>query len=151
MRAWAWVNMASGPVVYPRPAASAQAPRASHGVRPGDGAQSSGDDDFAGLREYRPGDSPRRIAWKSYARRDALLVREYRGGAEAEPVWFDWDAFPGKDAEARVALLARLVIDTCAAGRSWGLRLPDARLAPGRGRDHLHRSLHALAMTGLPR
>lgn len=38
----------------------------------------AGDEEFASLREYRPGDSPRRIHWKMSARlQGKLLVREY--------------------------------------------------------------------------
>lgn len=32
---------------------------------------------FAGLREYTPGDDPRRIDWKATARRDRLITREF--------------------------------------------------------------------------
>jgi uncharacterized protein (DUF58 family) len=41
-------------------------------------AYASGDDEFAGLRDYRPGDPPRRIHWKMSARRQGrFLVREF--------------------------------------------------------------------------
>jgi uncharacterized protein (DUF58 family) len=39
-----------------------------------------GTGDVRGLRPYRPGDSPRDIHWRSSARRDQLLVREYDRG-----------------------------------------------------------------------
>jgi hypothetical protein len=34
-----------------------------------------------GLRDYRPGDSPRRVHWKATARRSRLTVREYEDAA----------------------------------------------------------------------
>jgi uncharacterized protein (DUF58 family) len=39
-----------------------------------------GTGDVRGLRPYRPGDSPRDIHWRSSARRNQLLVREYDRG-----------------------------------------------------------------------
>jgi uncharacterized protein (DUF58 family) len=38
----------------------------------------SGDDDFHRLREYRSGDNPRDIHWRTTARRNQLMVREYQ-------------------------------------------------------------------------
>ncbi len=35
------------------------------------------EEDFRGLREYRPGDSPRWIHWRTSARRGVLLVKEF--------------------------------------------------------------------------
>jgi len=51
--------------------------RADPALRP-TSAFESGDEEFASLREYRPGDNPRRVHWKMSARlQDKLLVREY--------------------------------------------------------------------------
>jgi uncharacterized protein (DUF58 family) len=42
-------------------------------------AQSVGEEDeFVGLREYRPGDPPRRIHWRSFAKRGEPIVKEYQ-------------------------------------------------------------------------
>jgi uncharacterized protein (DUF58 family) len=38
--------------------------------------QKQGNDEFYGLREYRPGDNPKRIHWRRTARTGQLLVRE---------------------------------------------------------------------------
>jgi uncharacterized protein (DUF58 family) len=150
MRAWTWVHFDAKPIVYPRPASAATLPPVAGTAPPGDGSRQAGDDDFGGLRDYWPGDSPRRIAWRSYARTGTLLVREYRGGLDLEPVWLDWDSIAATDTEDRVALLTRLVLDAFDEGRAWALRLPGRSIAPAQGRDQLRRSLHALAVTGLP-
>lgn len=39
--------------------------------------QSSNQSDVRGVRAYRPGDSPRDIHWRTTARRNSLMVREY--------------------------------------------------------------------------
>jgi uncharacterized protein (DUF58 family) len=150
MRAWAWVHLEVRPVVYPRPAHDAVAPARPESDAPASGSAQRGDDDFAGLRSYQPGDSPRRIAWKSYARSGELLVREYGSGRADDLVWIDWDALAGRDTETRIAQLARLVVDAFEDGLRWGLRLPGARLGPGQGRDHLHVCLRALATFAPP-
>jgi uncharacterized protein (DUF58 family) len=41
-------------------------------------AAGPGDDEFHAIREYRPGDNPRRIHWRSTARAQRLMVREQR-------------------------------------------------------------------------
>lgn len=149
-QAWTWVHMDPRPVVYPRPADRAEPARRPDHSAVVDNAQQHGDDDFAGLRDYRAGDSPRRIAWKSFARTGAMLVREYRGGSDEEPIWIDWEAIPECDVESRVARLTRLVLVAFEEDRSWGLRVPGTRIDPGRGPDQLHRCLSCLATVALP-
>jgi uncharacterized protein (DUF58 family) len=147
MRAWAWIHLDARVVVYPRPAA-ASPPAPAAGSAAADGAAERGDEDFAGLRAWQPGDSPRRVAWRATARAGEPVVRDLRRGVAPDLLWIDWDALPPGDTETRVAQLARLVIDACAAGRSWGLRLPGAVIEPGRGAEQLHRCLRALATAG---
>lgn len=43
-----------------------------------------GEDELFGLREYRPGDRLRHIAWRASARQNQLVVKEMRADAEAE-------------------------------------------------------------------
>lgn len=144
-RAWTWVHMDLAALVYPRPATSVP----NHGGTPDgletDGSRQQGEDEFSGLREFRRGDSPRRIAWKSYAREGTLLVKEFLDGGHA-PQWIDWDRVAGNDTEQRLANMCRLVLDAHRDGGCYGLRLPSTVLAPENGHAHLHRCMRELAI-----
>jgi uncharacterized protein (DUF58 family) len=144
-RAWTWLYPELDCAVYPRPAARApalaEAPGAPGRSRRGVGP---GDEDFRGLRDFKRGDTLRRIAWKAYARTESLVVAEYQGEA-ARPVVFDYQAMPGRDAEERLAQLARLVIEADARGERYGIRLPQVARAPGLGALHRHACLVLLA------
>ena len=131
--AWTWVHSELDCLVYPRPAARdrhAPPPQTEPGgARDG---RARGEEDFADLRAFRPGDAPRRIAWKAYARGGELLVKQFVGAAHA-PVTFDWASTPGADVEARVARLARWIVDAEERGDRYGLQLPGERVPPGAG------------------
>ena len=69
-------------LVYPATFPMRRLPLASAVQMPVTGARSAslqgGHDEFFGVREYRHGDSPRRIHWPASARRGELVVREYQ-------------------------------------------------------------------------
>ncbi|HET7921241.1 MAG TPA: DUF58 domain-containing protein [Gammaproteobacteria bacterium] len=148
-RAWSWVHMDLRTLVYPAPARHAPplpAPLEGRGAgRP----DQRGDEDFSGLRGYRAGDSPRHIAWKVSAREQLLLTKQFSGSGE-ETRWLDADLLPQYDSEQRLAILCRWVLDAHAQNLHYGLRLPDARIAPGSGDSHREQCLRALATSGLP-
>jgi len=83
-------NSASTITVLPRPfplrrlalSGAAGFPTGGHQVA----AVSRGQDSFAGIREYRRGDSMRHIHWRASARRDEWIVREYEQVENAELV-----------------------------------------------------------------
>jgi len=148
--AWTWIHGELECLGYPRPA-----PRGREGpppdAEPGaahDG-RAVGEEDFAGLRNFRSGDPPRRIAWKAWARGGELVVKEYVGAARA-PIVLDLAAAGGRDLEARLALLARWIVDAEERGDRYGLRLPDGELPPGTGLPHRNRCLARLATFALP-
>ena len=147
-RAWAVLHPGLRCLVYPRPAPEAPPPPPVPGEA-GGGAARRGEDDFAGLKDYHPGDPPRHIAWKAYARAGELLVKEFSGAAEPLPV-FDLADAPGGDLEARVSVLARWVVDAHARGETFGLRLPGLEIPPQPGDAQRRRCLAALATFGLP-
>lgn len=107
----------------------------------------AGGDDFSGTREYRPGDSPRQIDWKSAARGRGLLTKEFATGV-ADTLWFDLARIPAADIETRLSMICRAVIDAEQAGLKYGLRLGATRLDPDSGETHEHRCLRALATYG---
>jgi uncharacterized protein (DUF58 family) len=81
------VPVAETAVVYPRlrpvPPALLPPERARGPAGTRSALSLRGEEEFAGLREFRPGDSPRRIHWRSSARLEGrLLVRELEQPAD---------------------------------------------------------------------
>jgi uncharacterized protein (DUF58 family) len=144
--AWANVDLEMHCVVYPRPEAGIVLPPPAHDSGGEGSASGSGEEDFAGLRTYQPGDSPRRIAWKAFARSDIFLAKQFSGSAAAE-LWLDFGTIADAlGPEGKLSRLTRWVIDAEAAGNRYGLRLPGLELEPDCGPAHRDRCLEALAL-----
>ena len=101
--------------------------------------------EFAGIRPYRPEDSPSRISWKASARGAGLFSKEYRSGT-ARTLMFDWHEVRASQYEERISLLAGLVREAERGGLSYGLRLPAMTIEPANGAAHAHNCLEALAL-----
>lgn len=144
-RAWTYVHMEIAALVYPAPAPPGEPPPIAYDEHDGRQVSDHAETDFAGLRNAVPGDPPRRIAWKAFARTDDLLLKQFEGGT-AEVESFDYAAVPRRDPEERLSLLARWCLDASTAGKSFGLRMPNATVPVGAGERHLHRCLAALAL-----
>ena len=146
-RAWTWLHLTHVITVYPRPAGQRPLPRAA-GER-GDGAprDSAEADEWATLRAFRDGDSPRQVAWKAYARGAPLLVKEYTASGSAERL-LDFAALAGLDTELRLSQLARWILACAADGERYGLRLPQNSIELDQGQLHRQRCLRALALFG---
>ena len=144
--AWAYAELDMQCIVYPQPEAG-RLTLPQFESRDGTGiTHGAGQEDFAGLRSYHPGDSPRHIAWKAAAHGDALLTKQFSGRAATE-LWLDWQATPVTlSVEARLSRLARWVIDAHTAALSFGLRLPGITLPPAPGDAQRERCLQALAL-----
>ncbi|SFW31707.1 DUF58 domain-containing protein [Luteibacter sp. UNCMF366Tsu5.1] len=143
-RAWSWLHPDRAVLVYPRPEAFGPDPFEPQGdadrgrPRPGD--------ELAALREYRPGDPRRQIAWKLSARHHGLLVKDLEQPAPQEDWRLDWDGMHGLDDESRIARLARWIDEARETGRRWSLRLPDGYFDVAQGDEHYHRCMTALAV-----
>ena len=148
-RAWTWVHAPLELLVYPAAVGALPMPHTS-AHQPGTRARGgTGLDEWLGLRPFRDGDSPRQVDWKAYAREAPLLVKEYRPlGSDLR--WFDFAQLTGLDTEARLAQLARWLVDAEAAGERYGLALPLVRVPSARGPEHRHRCLLQLARFEAP-
>lgn len=136
--------------VHPQPAGDLPLPPAESS-RQGDAiavstsrAQTGGGDDFAGLREWRAGDSPRHIDWRSVARGGPLMVKAWSSGAQGVVV-MDWNAL-SLDEHARASQIARWMEVCEDEGRPYELRMPGRTIGAGHGPAHLRRCLDALSM-----
>ena len=146
-RAWSHLDLDLRCLVYPHPAAARDLPPVSHSAL-GDYGAARGADDYSGLRAYQPGDSLRHVHWKSAARNDVMLVKQFDGGG-AQELWLDWHTLPHADVETRLSILCRWVLDAHAAGCRYGLRLPEREIAPANDERHRQECLTALALFGI--
>jgi uncharacterized protein (DUF58 family) len=144
-RSWAWLHMDLQALVYPRPVDEAPEPpptQTSHGHRQHD---ARGEEDFAGLRKYHEGDSPRHVAWKAFARSGQLLSKQF-SGADTSSQWFDFQEVPSSDLETRLSILTRWVVNADRRAEDYGLRLPGAEFPPAHGEGQRRSCLESLAL-----
>ncbi len=144
-RSWAWLHMNINGLVYPAPAEDAPQPpptMVAHGHRQHD---ARGEEDFAGLRRYHEGDSPRHVAWKAYARSGQLLSKRF-SGADTSSQWFDFDEIQGHNVEQRLSILTRWIVDSDRTLEDYGLRIPGNEFPPAHGEAHRRQCLESLAL-----
>jgi len=146
-QAWSKIRFSEDCLVYPRPAPEAEESGVIRPEGPGTQQKSSvaEEEDLDSLRQYRSGESYKRIDWKAYARGRGLVSKHF-SGAERTSVWLDFEALPEVGVEARLALLARMILDQEKAGTMYGLQLPASSLAPDNGPEHMHACLAELAL-----
>lgn len=144
-RAWAWLHMDLTGLVYPQPANDVADPPATQSAQGHRQHDARGEEDFAGLRKFRAGDSPRQVAWKAYARSGDLLSKLF-SGADTSSQWFDFDQVEAADTEQRLKVLTRWIIDADRAQVDYGLRLAGIEFGPTHGEAHRHNCLEALAL-----
>jgi uncharacterized protein (DUF58 family) len=150
VRAWAYAQPSQNCLVYPRPALDAPPLPVGSGDQHGSVRQGRGNDDFAGLRDHQPSDSPRHVAWKAVARQhnDQLLTKLFIG-ENTQSLWLNWDELPPElDVESRLSIMTRWVCDASDARLTYGVRLPHETIAPDAGELHRHACLQALALFG---
>lgn len=150
-RAWSRLDAGVEWTVYPAPIQGLDAVREENSGKtahaPGKNA-ARGAEDFHGLRLYQPGDLPRHISWKSYARGQGLLTKVF-AGQTGSTVILDWHLLQEKETERRLSRLTGLVLRAAGgSGLKYGLNLPGKVIDPDRGEPHKHECLKTLALFG---
>ncbi len=151
-RAWSTWRPAARALVYPRPEEGAP-PLPVSGNAIGSG-RAPGNDDFAGVRSYQAGDSPRQLAWRQIARLDPalggqLVTKHFEGGSGDELV-LDFAQLPAQlDLELRLSRMTRWVLDAEQRALPYAFRLGTVHYDAGNGAAHQAACLRALALYGI--
>ncbi len=148
LRAWTWIDLNAHAIVYPKPIFYKYQFDNISDKDEGHLSHRSGSDDFHDMRSYHPGDSPRHILWRSYARQDHLLVKQFSAYVDSRLI-LDWSQLQG-NTELRLSRLTGMALNAYKNNKEFGLRLPDIEISPNTGKTHLDQILKELALFGLP-
>jgi uncharacterized protein (DUF58 family) len=148
-RAWTYAHVQLDVLAWPAPRGRREPPPEATTGGTAPAVHRAGDEEWAGLRPFRSGDSPRQVAWAAFARGRGLLVKMYESPA-AHHRHFDLASVPGADLETRLEQLAAWIVAAHARGERYGLSLGAVQIAPDAGNEHRERCLDALALHGLP-
>lgn len=149
IRAWSVIVPDSACLVYPAPEKNPPPLPDSEAGNRGTRPSSPGEEEYGGLRNAHPADSPRHIAWKIVAREGPMMVKQFTGSGGGE-LLLDWnESIPAPlDAEARISRLTAWVLAAEADGRRFRLNLPGVHIASGAGPAHTQNCLKQLALYG---
>ncbi len=102
--------------------------------------------EYRGLREYRVGDDPRDIHWRTTAKIGTLVTREYdQDTDETMRICLDTRGEPGEAAEAAIEVAAAMAARAYRRGRPFGITTCTSDLDPGGGSGQFDRVLDFLA------
>lgn len=135
------VNYLVYPAIEPHPPSPQQ--HASHDAP--SGKEIKGDDDFTGIKAYHPGDVPRHIHWKAFAKGQGLLSKQF-SSTQQHQHWIDWDDTQGLPLEQRLSRLCAWLIEAERNHEMFGLRMPNNNIELDHGVQHLHDCLQTLAL-----
>jgi uncharacterized protein (DUF58 family) len=143
-RAWSVIIPRARCLVYPKPALSPPPlPKTGRGES---GATHRGEGDhFHGLREYQPGDSLRRIAWRTSARHQKLYSRVMESPSE-EACELNWYLMGRGNTEEKLSILTAWVLRAERMQIPYSLEMPGAALPADLGAEHRDSCLEILAL-----
>ncbi|HKJ18121.1 MAG TPA: DUF58 domain-containing protein [Xanthomonadales bacterium] len=143
-KAWSILVPEAECLVYPEPAHNPpplpRTGRGDHGK-----AQKGDGEHFHGLREYQPGDSLRRIAWRTSARHQKLFTREMEAPRE-EACEFNWYLTPARDVEEKLSIMTAWILRAEHHQIPYSLEMPTEALPADLGEEHRAACLKILAL-----
>lgn len=144
-KAWSYFNLHENVMVYPAP--RGQPLSAQFKTESGSAGRQVRlmTDQPHHLREFRPGDSRKQIAWKTSARTETLQVREYES-ASADDLLLDWQGLHHLGYEQRIEQLCLWVLQAEQKQLRFALKLPGRLLPSASGPEHKRQCLEALAL-----
>lgn len=150
--AWAYWQPDLKVLAYPQPEA-APPPLPTTGAAREDGHGTVGLDNFAGIRNYQPGDPMKHLAWRQIARLHPadggnLVSKHFEGGAVSD-LLLDLNQLPYHlDIELRLSRLAAWVLEAERRALPYALSVGHRQIAQGLGEAHCADCLRALALYG---
>lgn len=143
--AWTQVSIDNTVIIYPKPVKHdiSETVFTEKNLRQ---RSIEGDDEFAGIRDFIKGDSPKSLAWKAIAKTNQLYTKEFESEA-GDSLIFDFDQLTSiQNTEEKLSILCDLVLQANARQLNYGLKLPSTNISPGSSASHMHHCLTALAL-----
>ena len=107
----------------------------------------NGSNDFGGIRDYRPGDSPKHIHWGAYAKTGKVYSKTFVDYANHD-LWLEWDKLTMPGIETRLSHLCAKILQYHQEQQIYGLKIPGEIIQPLSGDAHKNTCLTALAFYG---
>lgn len=147
--AWSYAALKMQSIVYPTPVLQ-QAIDNGQGVD--DLAEqgmeiTNGTTDFAGIRHYQAGDSPKQIHWKAYAKTGKVYTKTFVDYAN-DDLWLEWDLLALQGVETKLSHLCAKILQYHQEQKIYGLTMPNKTLQPSSGEAHKNTCLTLLALYG---
>ncbi len=143
--AWSWLKFDIPIWIYPKPVYNVKLKHSNTDEQHNKSTIDTADgDDFAGLREYRQGESLKHISWKAYAQGRGMLTKTFQGHA-SHGLWINWQDMSAISQEGKLSQIAALVIQTNQEGSKYGLKLPGITIDQATGTAHLTNCLQQIS------
>ncbi|WP_162844190.1 DUF58 domain-containing protein [Sinobacterium caligoides] len=143
-RCWSWLDLGVEVPVYPKPYAVSELP-VSGEVNASLSEAQPGQEELHNIRNYRQGDSPKHVMWRTLAREQPLQTVEFQE-LSGLPVWLNYELLVNTDKERRLSILSHSVLTLAAKKGCYGLILPGQIIEASAGQAHKIQALEALAL-----